>query len=114
MSAPHPIGISDSRNNSEVTPGKIDSRSDNESEFRSWSRRTSGFEARGFGAAPVCSRGDRSLRNCANRTRQRANVHPQCRIMDAQISLEHFAALMNFFQTSERGRGGTVIAAKID
>src|SRR5437764_13506112 len=34
--------------------------------------------------------------------------------MDAQISLEHFAALMNFFQTSERGRGATVIAAKID
>src|SRR5205085_5892351 len=60
----------------EATPEKIDSRSDNESEFRIWSRRTSGFEARGFGAALVCSRSDRSLRNCANRTRQRANRAP--------------------------------------
>ncbi len=34
--------------------------------------------------------------------------------MDAQISLQYFAALMDFLQPPGRGRGATVVAAEID
>ena len=54
-------------------PEKTNSHSGNESAFQiSW-HRTADFAERAFAVTPVCSRGDRSLQNYANRIRRRAN-----------------------------------------
>src|SRR5438270_10285683 len=57
----------------QARPGKISSRSDNESAFRTLSHQKAGFVTRAFVTESVGNRGGRSRRNCANRTRQKAS-----------------------------------------